>query len=57
MGPGFTPEQGVHHRHFHRLGPNGVDGLRPPRPGNPLVAVRIEHAESQEAFGGHCGEE
>jgi hypothetical protein len=56
MSPGFTPEKRIHHRHLHRLGTDRIDRLRPAAPCNPLIAVGIEDAKSQKAFGGHCGE-
>ena len=51
------PSSGIHHRHVHRLAPDGLDGLRPCADRAPLESVGIQGAQTEEAFGGDGGEE
>jgi hypothetical protein len=56
VSSGLATEERIDDSHLYRLGPDGIYRLRPAGPRNPLIAVRIEHAESQKSFGGNCGE-
>src|SRR5215213_2364125 len=54
MSAGLTAEERIHYSHLDRLGPDCIDDIRPPIPGNPMITVGIERTKPQQAFGGNC---
>ena len=44
-------EVGIHHRHVHRLGADGLHGFGPAVRRDPLEAVGVKGPESEHAFG------
>ena len=46
VGPGLTTQKRIHYRHFDRLGPDGVDHVRPANPSHPVIAAWINRAKS-----------
>ena len=58
MGARLSSTQvGVHHRHVHGLGTNGLYGFGPTTRGDPLKTVCVEGPESENTFGGDGSEE
>jgi hypothetical protein len=57
VSPGLTTQKRIHHGHFDRLGADGVDHVRPANPRYPFIAVWINRAKSDQAFGRNCCQE
>ena len=53
----LATQKRIHHGHFDRLGADGVHHVGPANPRYPFIAVWINRAKSDQAFGRNCCQE